>query len=101
MPSLAVNSPLLATKSQQKKAPKQKSRMESRISVAPKSPVGRHHIHETAGYCVFPSVDSASSREHEHVDLVLIQNAQFEAIKEGGIEYGLPHDLDEALWGEG
>ena len=43
-----------------------------------------------AGYGVFPSVDSASAREHERVHTILVQNGQFQAMKEGGIEYGLP-----------
>ena len=71
------------------------------ILFPPKSPVGRLYIHEMAGYRVSPAVNGASAREHERVHTVFVQNGQFQAMKEGGIEYGLPHDLDEALSGEG
>jgi len=53
--------------------------------------VGRLYIHEMAGYRVSPAVNGASAREHERVHTVFVQNGQFQAMKEGGIEYGLPH----------
>jgi len=54
-----------------------------------------------AGYRVLPSIYGSFAREYERMHTVLIQNGQFQAAKEWDIEYGLPHDLDEALSGEG
>ncbi|BCH01263.1 hypothetical protein MesoLj131b_32620 [Mesorhizobium sp. 131-2-5] len=44
-----------------------------------------------AGYRVLPSIYGSFAREYERMRTVLIQNGQFQAAKEWGIEYGLPH----------